>query len=199
MENIPQWVRVACDRWGRQKRRIWSGGDWFRDHKGEKRHHVDGYASSFLGRLLEEREAAGEGGVYTQHWPEVLWGDGLEVQRAIVGMPVQCYDTLHLRYVWDPEFGLTAAAKAEILGITTRGYWTALERAEFWIWARLEPQPERLSPSGADPHSATHEKTRLHTLQLPRLERTRPIHSPNMPELSLQALQRPTLTLPRRR
>ena len=57
MSETPQWVRIACQRWGRQKRRLWAGGDWYRDHRGIQRRHVDGYANSFLGRLLEERGA----------------------------------------------------------------------------------------------------------------------------------------------
>ena len=138
MSETPQWVRIACQRWGRQKRRLWAGGDWYRDHRGIQRRHVDGYANSFLGRLLEEREGASQG-ILTQHWEEVLWGDGLDVQRALHGVPLLYFDVMHLHYVFDPEFGLTAARKSELLGLASRRtYWSALDRGEFWVFSQLE-------------------------------------------------------------
>jgi hypothetical protein len=194
VDDIPQWVRLACDRWGRQKRRIWAGGDWYRDHKGMKRLHVDGYANSFLGRVLREREGTGQGAL-TQHWAEVLWGDALDVQRNIGGMPIACFDCLHLRYVFDPEFGLSAAAKATLVDLPTRVYWEALQRAEWWLWSRLDKGIEnRLSESAADTHRESAEKR----LQLGLLTSRRPANPDNVPELSLRALKRPKLTLPRR-
>jgi hypothetical protein len=156
MDEIPEWVRIACRRWGRQKRRIWSGGDWYRDHQGAKRQHVDGYASSFLGRLLEERDGTGQG-ARGQRWSEVLWGDALDVQRAIVGMSVTSYDVVHLHYVFDPEFGLTASAKAALLNISVRTYWTAVKIAEVWLWAKLDRTTDDASRSlELEPNKCVH-------------------------------------------
>lgn len=127
--DVPDWVRKSNGLWGRQKRRIWTGMDW---HK-----NVDGYAQSLLGRIREEREGAGQG-VRVQRWPEVYWGDGLEVQRSLLGMPETPYAVLHLHYVWDPEWNVTAGRKARCIGIERDVYYDHLDRAEFWIWSRLE-------------------------------------------------------------
>jgi hypothetical protein len=170
---------LACARWGRQKRRIWVGGDWYVDGEGLRRHHADGYAQSFLGRLLEERDGTGQG-ARNQHWPEVLWGDALEVQIALTGMPVICYDVLHLHFVFDPEFGLTAARKAELAQISRRSYWDVLQLAELRVWGRLAPGQVR------------------EAMDLPVIEwRPRVIVAPKFrgPRLLFRALRRPLLRL----
>lgn len=136
--DVPQWVRLACGRWGRQKRRIWEAGESYVNAENRARRHVDGYADSFMGRIKDERVAAGYGR-FAQHWEEVFWGDGLDVQRAIVGMPVSNYDALHLKYVWNPEFNLTWPQRAGLIGMKERVFWDAVGRAEFWIFARLDP------------------------------------------------------------
>lgn len=140
--DVPDWVRLACNRWGRQKRRMWQGKETYINSEKQQRTHVDGYAESFMGRIKDERVAAGQTSGVRQHWDEVYWGEGLEVQRAIVGMPATAYDVLHLKYVWDPDFGLSWAARAQVLGLKERAFWEALGRAEFWVFARLEPSAE---------------------------------------------------------
>lgn len=174
-----------------------------------RRRHVDGYANSFLGRLLREREGAGQGAV-CQFWAEVLWGDALDVQRNLPGMPLTCFDVLHLRYVFDPEFGLTANAKAALIDLPTRLYWVALERGELWLWSRLDrgaaaetggtqPPPEpNLSVSVTHTHTASAGIAKPRELIFRSPKRTKPAHPDNVPELSLRALRRPMLTLPRR-
>lgn len=136
--DVPDWVRLACNRWGRQKRRMWQGKESYINSEKQQRTHVDGYAESFMGRIKDERVAAGQTSGVRQHWDEVYWGEGLEVQRAIVGMPATPYDVLHLKYVWDPDFGLSWAARARVLELKERAFWEALGRAEFWVFARLE-------------------------------------------------------------
>jgi hypothetical protein len=137
--DVPDWVRSANHRWGRQKRRIWSGMDWYLNPKGARQQHIDGYAESFLGRILEEKVSAGEAGPSRQKWAEVFWGDALDVARVIPGLPEMPYAVLHLHYVFDPEFGLTVNRKARLLNIDRTTYGEHLARAEFWIWAKLEP------------------------------------------------------------
>lgn len=127
--DVPDWIRRANGMWGRQKRRIWCGHDWHGN--------VDGYAQSLIGRIREEREGAGQG-TPSQRWPEVFWGDGLDVQRSLLGMPEMPYAVLHLHYVWDPEWAITASRKARALSIQREIYYDHLDRAEYWIWARLE-------------------------------------------------------------
>jgi hypothetical protein len=137
--DVPDWVRTANQRWGRQKRRIWAGMDWYLNPQGQRQQHVDGYAESFLGRILEEKVSAGQAGPARQKWAEVYWGEGLDVARVIPGLPEMPYAVLHLHYVFDPDFGLTVSRKARLLSIDRTTYGEHLARAEFWIWGRLEP------------------------------------------------------------
>lgn len=196
--KVPSWVRVACARWGSQKRRIWSGGDWFTDHEGKKQHHIDGYAESFLGKLLAERDGTGQG-ARRQHWPECMWGEGLEVQRNLPGMPILCFDVIHLRHVFDPEFGLTIKALAALVSIEPRVFWSALEAAEWWVWARLQPAPEiPLSVSAATPPIASIGFETGNSLHCPTTASRKTVNPDKLPELSLRSLHRPTLARPRR-
>jgi hypothetical protein len=137
--EVPAGIRATIARWGRQKRRVWSGkGEWYLDSKGLRKVHVDGYAASFMGKLMEEREGAGQG-ARRQHWDEVLWGDGLDVQRVIAGMPETAFMALHLRYVFDPEFGLTMEQKGRLIDMKLTAFKDAVRGGEWWIWARLTP------------------------------------------------------------
>lgn len=127
--DIPEWVRIACGRWGRQKRRIWSGHDWHGN--------IDGYAQSLLGRIRDERDGIGQG-ARNQHWPEVYFGDGLDVQRSTPGMLERPFAALHFQYVWNPDWNVTVAQKSRYLGIKRTEYFTLVEVAETWIFARLD-------------------------------------------------------------
>lgn len=173
--DVPDWVRLACGRWGRQKRRIWTGSEWYVNPLGGKQQHVDGYADSFMGRIKDERVAAGSNGAYSQRWDEVFWGDGLDVQRAVAGMPEGPNDALHVKYVWDPEFNLSPRRKAEILGMKERAYWEAVGRAEFWIFARLDPAHDQVREivteisQGALKKATERAKKRVHLIALPEL------------------------------
>lgn len=132
-DDIPEWVRIACQRWGRQKRRIWTGADWHGN--------PDGYAQSLLGRIRDEREGTGQG-IAVQRWPEVYHGEALEVQRALMGLGERRHAALHFQYVWDPTFGVTVKQKCDYLEVKRTEYFALLERAETWIHARLEPRPD---------------------------------------------------------
>lgn len=131
--DVPDWIRRANGLWGRQKRRIWCGHDWHGN--------VDGYAQSLLGRIREERDGAGQG-TPSQRWPEVFWGEGLDVQRSLLGMPEVPYAVLHLHYVWDPEWNVPITQKARALNIAREAYYESLDRAEYWVWSRLDADPE---------------------------------------------------------
>ncbi len=149
-----------------------------------------------------------------QQWSEVLWGDALDVQRNLPGMPLTCFDVLHLRYVFDPDFGLTANVKASLIDLPTRLYWAALERGELWLWSRLDrgaaeetggvkpplkvPSVEDLTLDVTHTHTASAGKVTAKGLIFSPTESTKPAHPDNVPELSLRALRRPKLTLPRR-
>lgn len=128
-DEIPQWVRSACKKWGAQKRRIWLGKDWYGN--------IDGYAQSLLGRIRDEREGAAQG-VISQKWAEVYGGDGLEVQRAIQGIGERRHAVLHLQYVWDPRWEVPIATKAGYLGVRRTEYFELRDRAETWVHAKME-------------------------------------------------------------
>lgn len=102
-------------------------------------------------------------------------------------MPVQPYDALHLKYVWDPTFGLTASRKAALLGMKERAYWEAVGRAEFWVFARLE--------SAQAQTTAVVEKIIKEALRERVVSATNLTHRDKAPKLSFTALNRPKLTL----
>lgn len=183
--EIPEWVTLANIRWGKQKRRIWTGKEWYIDSSGKRRYDVDGYASSLLGRIRDEGAGAGQGQL-KQHWDEVFWGDGLEVQRAIPGMSEMPFAVGHLQFVFDPEFGLTAPKKAALLDISTRTYWDELKLFQTWIQARLYRA-----------HTQVSEIPKERVLQLPKKQDKKLstlITSPSYP-LDLSALKRKKLSL----
>lgn len=178
--DIPQWVRIACGKWGHQKRRIWTGKDWHGN--------VDGYAQSLLGRIRDEREGAGQG-QRAQHWAEVFWGDGLDVQRVLLGMPERSYCALHMQYVWDPEWGVTANRKARAMELSRAEYFNSVDRAETWIHARLEVR----RPDSQMPRIV--EEIVSEALQTAQASVTRAHPGGSVPALNLAALGRSPLRL----
>lgn len=178
--DIPGWVIGAIGLWGRQKRRVWIGADWHGN--------IDGYSQSLLGRIRDEREGAGEQGARSQHWPEVFWGQGLDVQRGIVGMREVPYSVMHLHYVWPPEWELTIGTKAKLVGISRADYWRELENAETWAHAKLDSTSD-CAPKEKLLHVVTESTT------------TSPLSANvtklSMRELDLAALNRPKISLRR--
>lgn len=177
--SIPGWVRAACRTWGSQKRRAWSGQDWHGN--------VDGYASSLIGRIRDERDGAGQGH-RVQHWAEVFAGDGLAVHRALIGVGLDLHDALHLKYVWDPRFNLRAEQKARLLEISERTFLANAKLAETWVQARLDTgaQSQVIDVS---------QKIRAQPLKSALKAAHHPVHLIKAPELSLAALKRTTLSL----
>lgn len=181
--DVPEWIRRANGIWGRQKRRVWCGHDWHGN--------VDGYAQSLLGRIREEREGAGQG-TPAQRWPEVYWGDGLDVQRSLFGMPEIPYAVLHMHYVWDPEWNVSITQKARALTIAREAYYNALDRAEYWVWSRLDAQPEVRNTQIVEEIGILIRKA----LQIGETEAINSQTSERYPrELNLAALNRPRISL----
>lgn len=164
--DIPQWIVAAVGLWGRQKRRIWIGADWHGN--------VDGYSQSLLGRIRDEREGAGEQGARSQHWEEVFWGAGFDVQQAMIGMREVPYQVLHLHYVWPPEWQIGIERKASMAGIGKPEYWRELENAETWVHARLDSTSD-CKPKG-------------NVLQLVVRSDTRTLHTASIAKVSPQAI-----------
>lgn len=179
--DIPVWVRIACRAWGAQKRRIWAGKDWHGN--------IDGYASSLLGRIREEREGAGQGH-RSQHWLEVFSGDGLAVQRVLPGICEAQNDALHVKYVWDPRIKLTSAQRASLLNMSERAFFEASGRAETWVHARLENPAQSQVIDTSRKISQQALKSVLKTTYSS-------VHLIKAPELSFGALHRSTLSLKR--
>lgn len=181
--DIPVWVQAACRLWGRQKRRMWAGHDWHGN--------VDGYAQSLLGRIHEERDGTWQG-QRSQHWPEVFHGDGLEVQRSLLGMAERMFAVIHFQYVWDPEWGVTATQKATFLEIARSEYFEVVEKAEAFLHGRMESRAPRPDSQIAE------EITKL----IQRVLQTATVTVTTAPRLAepclnLPALQRPLLQLRR--
>jgi len=128
--EIPGWLIRYLKIWGAQKRRIWLGRDWHGN--------IDGYSQSLVGKMLAEREAACTGRP-AQKWAEVYLREGLEVQRALSGLPEAPYAVMHLHYVFDPSWGLTVSRKARILELDRTTYMKYLAKAQYFIWGRIEP------------------------------------------------------------
>jgi hypothetical protein len=188
--EVPQWIRLAVGTWGRQKRRAWAGhSEWYLDSKGLRKVHVDGYAQSFMGKMMAERGGFLQGAIH-QHWDEVYWGEGLDVQRVLPGMPEAEYTALHLMRVFDPEFGLTVPKKAALAGMKLTTFKEAALRAEWWIWARLEPGAQ----SAAQVIGLV-EETIKRALQSkpPKVINAQPGRF--SPELNISALNRPMICL----
>lgn len=180
--ETPQWVVTSCRRWGDQKRRIWSGADWHGN--------IDGYAQSLLGRMREERDGAAQCEI-VQHWPEVFWGDGLEVQRSLPKLPELPHGVLHLHYVFDPEWGLTAGKKAALIEISVRSYWDELKKAEYWIFSRLS-----CAHTSETEIPQKIERLRLKLVKNQGTRGVQAIASPNYPPVDLSALKRKVLSVP---
>lgn len=175
--EIPVWVVNWSHIWGNQKRRVWIGKDWFGN--------IDGYAQSLLGRIREERDGTGQG-ERKQHWPEVYWGRGLDVQRAIPGMRETPYMVGHLHYVWLPEWCWTIPQKAQAIGINKAEYWRELENFETWIHAKLDS----VSPCESS-------KRPLQVVgELPTVRRISAMMAKTAsPDINMAALKREKLTL----
>ena len=176
--DIPNWVIGALGLWGRQKRRVWVGADWHGN--------IDGYSQSLLGRIRDEREGAGEQGARSQHWPEVFWGAGLDVQRGIMGMREVPFCVLHLHYVWPAEWEIPIETKARMVGIVKAEYWRELENGENWTHAKLD------SVSNCVPR----EKTLRVVLQSATTStQSATVRKVSVQSLKLEALNRPKITL----
>lgn len=183
--DIPEWVRLACGRWGRQKRRIWSGHDWYGN--------IDGYAQSLLGRIRDEREGAGQG-TTSQRWPEVFFGDGLDVQRVMLGMSERPFAALHFQYVWNPDWNVTVPRKAGYLGIKRTEYFALVEQGETWIHARLQSDNVPDSQLVEQVHEIVREALSPHSASAIKRQTS---HTCQRAELNLSALNRPKLSLSR--
>lgn len=182
--DTPEWVLSDCRRWGRQKRRIWAGHDWYGN--------IDGYAQSLLGRIREERDGASQG-TRAQHWPEVYWGSGLDVQRTLLGMPERQYAVLHFQYVWDPEWNVTSDRKAGYLGLKRTEYFSIARASETWVYSRLDLR----SCSDAQLVESVNKIVReaLHGRPEPTINSQTREKCPREP--NLVALNRPKISLPR--
>lgn len=179
MNDLPVWVRIACQRWGRQKRRIWVGTDWHGN--------IDGYAQSLLGRMRDEGDGASQGIPRAQSWPEVFSGDGLAVQLSLQGLGERRHAVLHFQYVWDPQWKVTVREKADYLGVRRREYFTLLSDAEIWVHARLDRAHSNLAEK-------MHQIVR-DALRKPLDSDTRRQTQRAGPQLNLAALDRQVLKL----
>lgn len=94
---------------------------------------------SVLGRIRDERIAAGEGDFrLRQKWPEVYKGDGLLVQVAIATLRELPRLTLTFYYVLQWPWRVRVEDQARELGVPKREYWRELQIGEAAIDAALQ-------------------------------------------------------------
>ena len=96
----------------------------------------DAWPESYLGTAQEERGGYGQGAV-RQHYKEVRGRDGLEIRRAMEGMPYE------LRAIVDAHYAaakVPVKQKSKALGVSVPKYWTLLDCAYFYIAGRLDTQ-----------------------------------------------------------
>ena len=205
IDDLPGWVRDALCVWGREKYRLWLGGYTYRDPSGTDRLHIDGYmTASLLAKIRAERDGAGQGGLRTQHWPELYSEIGLEVQRCLPGAPERPWLALHLQYV----FGrlIPPLQRIGLLDTGRTEYFQVLRRGETWVHARLEAgssepaedvindEISRLLKLSEASGRATRCGATENMLQSASSAGKLPAHSGKNPELSFAALRRPTLS-----
>jgi hypothetical protein len=111
------WVSGMCRIWAYQKRLIWRGENRAGDPAGWP-------AVSIAGKVREEVDGAAQN-KRVLHYPEVLSGEALLVQRAIHGMPFRPSLVLHMHYIARG----TVAEKAAFTGVSKARYWTLLDIA----------------------------------------------------------------------
>ena len=118
-------VKDLCLIWGRQKRRVLSGGDG----KG----HVDGHRSASSVNLF--REPSSTKRAVSQFTEEGISGDGLIITRAMNGAPEIIQSIVFQQYV---VRGQKVEAKAADIGLRDpKEYYRILRDAHMWIAARL--------------------------------------------------------------
>lgn len=117
------FVREACREWGRQRWKLFDPND--------------GWANvSLLGRIREERDGAGQT-YFRQSFKEVYSGLGLEVHRAVQGMPDRPWQILNAHYVFPGR----ANWKANRLKLHRAEYYRLLNQAHSYIASRLDKPP----------------------------------------------------------
>lgn len=140
-----EWVGDMCRVWGRQKRRHLEGGFSYINEKGEEIRHVDGWPPvSIMGKYREERDGSSQG-KREQHFPEGFTGEGLMVAVALIGMPEPQARALWMHYV-PPK--LPSKRRAQLCSQTVREYFDNLDRAHYWIMARLPPATQQEAEAG---------------------------------------------------
>jgi hypothetical protein len=122
--TLPATTESALQTWAAQKRMVYV--------------RMSEPVASVLGRIRDERVAAGEGAVrIRQRWPEVYTGDGLVVQLIVATMPElpRLALTFHrvLRFPWH----VPIAAQVAEIGIPRREYWRQLNAAEHRVDSAL--------------------------------------------------------------
>lgn len=74
------WVKLVCEQWGKDQRRIQLGGRWVHNAAG-RAWHIDGHPSrSMSDKIFREQFAAMTGSV-EQYYPEVMSPESWHVQR----------------------------------------------------------------------------------------------------------------------
>jgi hypothetical protein len=118
-------VDVLCSTWARAQREL-LGLDK-RELRPEERL---GRLRSTLGRVREDKVAAGYFTKLSQQFPEVYSGMVLLVHRAFCLMPAGAKEAVYMNYVW---FDISAPVKAEQIGASLKQYWILVGEGKSFI------------------------------------------------------------------
>lgn len=135
------WIHARCNTWGRQIRWLYQG--------------KDGWPSrSTLGKMIEEGLVGASADKFTQHWPEVLNADALEINNAVKRLAEPDREMLFVHYVVIGK----GKVKAARIGISRSTYYDRLDLAQQHLWRALAAGPDKIGgfcPGQMDPKYGT--------------------------------------------
>lgn len=74
------WVKLVCEQWGKDQRRIQLGGRWVHNAAG-RTWHFDGFPPRSMSDKIFREHFAAMAGAIAQHYPEVMAPESWHVQR----------------------------------------------------------------------------------------------------------------------
>ncbi len=121
------WLIAMVRAFFGQKRAAWQGSDRHGNQFGWS-------PASVVGRLKDERVAAGEGGgMREHHYPEHYSADAILVRRSLEGMAEDPYVCGHLHYM----VAAPVKVKSREAGYSPAAYWNNLGLFHTWVKARI--------------------------------------------------------------
>ena len=139
------YIDAACKAWGRSTRWVLASTNKYGDPEGYP--SATTIAKAHDGMLSFGKSA---GGPRAQYFAEVRRGDALSVARAMAiepHMPIVLTAHMHAQYVIEGRARHKLPALSRYLGcvITVAEYWRNVDRAHYFLAARIEAPSQRAS------------------------------------------------------